>query len=338
MEPPERVETNPWVDMQVAVTEGEEQYVEGVGELHEDGLKGQSGDGMPPEAEGGHNGPPPEGTAGADAHFEQATGNGQVADPSGPPVGSMPGFVEASAMQTVRNPVPAVVLPAQLLSASGAYAHVKTVGMMPGVRSQLPDPSELYTLPRMPYPRVGHSTAVAGRMMPAPITAAVRTTATTTITSTVAASAAQARLVYTSFTGPGGLTSGTYAIRPIYGAADYQYHIGSTFVDPRGVGVYGYPDAGQAEVGAIGGVPVGAVGYPEPTGCPEQGSLCERAGTVPCCEPVTGGGYGGYMATGYMGTWVYPQTLHMPTRPWSVDMSVGRVRLLPLDIASPVDR
>jgi len=47
----------------------------------------------------------------------------------------------------------------------------------------------------------------------------------------------------------------------MYGAADHQYHIGSTFVDPRGVGVYGYPDAGQAKVGAIGGVPVPVTGF-----------------------------------------------------------------------------
>ena len=65
----------------------------------------------------------PEGTAGAGAHFEQATRNGQVADPSGLPVGSMPGSVEASAMRPVGNPVPAVALPAQPLSVSGAYAH-----------------------------------------------------------------------------------------------------------------------------------------------------------------------------------------------------------------------
>jgi len=71
--------------------------------------------------------------------------------------------------------------------------------------------------------------------MPAPITTEVRTTVTTTVTSTVAVSAAQTGLVYTSFTGPRVPTSGTYAIRPMYGAADHQYHIGSTFVDPRGV-------------------------------------------------------------------------------------------------------
>jgi len=157
---------------------------------------------MPPEAESGHNEPPPEGTAGADAHFEQATGNGQVTDPSGPPVGSMPGFVEASTTQTVGNPVPVVAHPAQPLSMSGAYAHAPMAGEMPGVRSRLPDPSELYALPRMPCLCVGHLTAAAGWMVPVPITAVVRTTITTTITSTVATSAAQARLVYTSLTGP----------------------------------------------------------------------------------------------------------------------------------------
>jgi len=47
-EPLERVKTDSLVDMQVAVTEGEDQYVEAVGELQEDGLDGQSGDGMPP--------------------------------------------------------------------------------------------------------------------------------------------------------------------------------------------------------------------------------------------------------------------------------------------------
>ena len=108
------MEIDSLLDMQVAVAESEDQYVEAVGELHEDRLDGQSGDGTPPEAEDGHNRSPPEGAAGADAHFEQVAENGQVADPSGPLVGSMPGFVEASAMQTVGNPVPAVAIPAQL--------------------------------------------------------------------------------------------------------------------------------------------------------------------------------------------------------------------------------
>jgi len=124
-------------------------------------------------------------------------------------------------MQAVGNPVSAVALPVQPLSVSGAYVHAPMAGMVPGVQSRLPDPSELYALPRMPYSHVGHSSAVSGRMMPAPITAAVWTTVTTTIMSTVAASAAQAGLVYTSFTGPGAPTSGTYAIRPMCGAADH---------------------------------------------------------------------------------------------------------------------
>jgi len=68
------VETDSLVDMQVAVAEGEDQYVEAVGELHEDGLDGQSADGMPPEAGDGRNGPPPEGAAGVDVHFEQVVG------------------------------------------------------------------------------------------------------------------------------------------------------------------------------------------------------------------------------------------------------------------------
>jgi len=75
--------------MHVAVTEGEDQYVEAVGELQEDGLDGESGNGMPPEAEDGRNGPPPGNAAGADVHHGQVAGNGQVADPSGPPAGSI---------------------------------------------------------------------------------------------------------------------------------------------------------------------------------------------------------------------------------------------------------
>jgi len=161
---------------------------------------------------------------------------------------------------------------------------------MPGDRSRLPDPSELYVLPRMPYPRTGYLPAV-GRMLPAPITATVRTIATTTITSTAAVFAAQSGLVYTSYTGPRALTSGTYAICLMYGAADYQYQMGLMLIDPSGVGVNGYPDAGYAEIGAVGGVCIGAVGYPEPSGRPEQGSLGERTGVVPHCEQVTLEGY-----------------------------------------------
>ena len=132
--------------------------MEAVGEPQDDGFIAGSVDGMPIEAEARHNEPPPEDTAGADMHFEQVTGNGQITDPSGPLVGSMPGSVEASATVSIGNLVPAAVLPVQLLYVSGA--HVSALGAMPGDRSHLPDPSELYTLPRMPYPRMGYSPAV----------------------------------------------------------------------------------------------------------------------------------------------------------------------------------
>jgi len=147
MDHSERIEADLWVDQYVPVAEGEEQYSEAVGELQDNGLDGQSGNGVPLEAGDEHNGPPPQGAAGAEAHFEQATWNGHVAASSGPATGSIQGFVEASATQSVQNPVLAAVLPTQPLSVSGAYAHVPPVGVMPGVWSQLPDPSELYTLP-----------------------------------------------------------------------------------------------------------------------------------------------------------------------------------------------
>jgi len=219
-------------------------------------------------------------------------GNGHVAASSGPPTGSIQGFAEASTTQPVQNPVPAVALPAQPLSVSGTYAHASPIGTMPGVWSWLPHPSELYALPRMPYLRMGYSPVPAGRMMPVPITVTARTAITTTVTSSIAVSAAQTGLVYTSFTGPRAPMPGAYAIRPGYGPADHQYHVSLTFVDPQGVGVYSYPDAGEAEVGAVGGVPDGAVGYLGPSGRPEQGSLGGGAGAVPCYEQATGGGYG----------------------------------------------
>jgi len=127
----------------------------------------------------------------------------------------------------------AAALLAQPLSVNGAYAYPPPISTMPGVWSQLPDPSELYVLPRMPYPHMGYLPAPAGRMMPAPITTAARTTVTTTVTPSVAVSAAQTGLVYTSFTGPRAPIPGAYAICPRYGAADHQYYMGSTFEDPR---------------------------------------------------------------------------------------------------------
>jgi len=56
--------------------------------------------------------------------------------------------------------------------------------------------------------------------------------------------------------------------------------------------MYGYPDAGQAEVGAIGGVPDGTIGYSGPSGQPEHGSLGGGLGAIPRCRPATGGGCG----------------------------------------------
>jgi len=268
-----------------------------------------SGDGMQQEAETRRNEPPPEDIAGM--HFEQVAGNGQDAELSGPLVGPIPGSMEASATLSVGNPVPVAALPARLSYVSGA--HAPTVGAMPGDRSRLPDPS----LPRMPHLRMGYLPAV-GRMLPAPITAMVRTTATTTITLTAAVSAAQAKLVYTSYISPRAPTSGMYAIHPMYGAADYLYQMGLMLIDPRGLGVNGYPDAGCTEIGAVGEVPIGAAGYPEPGERPEQGSLGERTGAVPCCKQVTVGGYG--------------------ARPKEARTTryYGQVRLVPPDITSPV--
>jgi len=282
MEPPKRVEVDPYADNYVPVTEGDEQFAEAVGELPQDnGLDGQSGDGMPLEAEDGHDGLP-----------LLDTGNSHVATTSGPPTGTMQGFAEASAAQPVLDPVPVAALPTQPLSVSGAYAHVPPIGTMTGVRSRLPDPSELYALPRMPYSRVGYLPVPAGRMTPAPITVTARTAITITVTSSIAASAAQTGLAYASLAGPRAPIPGAYAVRPRYGPPDHQYHLGSIFVNPQGVGVHGYPDAGQAEVGAIGGVPDGTIGYSGPSGRPEHGSLGGGLGAIPRCRPATGGGYG----------------------------------------------
>jgi len=151
MERPERVETDPFVDNIVPVPEGDEQFAEAVGELPQDQeLDGQAGPGMPLEAEDGHDGPPPQGAAGVDAHQGQTTGNGHVAATSGPPTGPMQGITEASAAQPAQNPVPTVALPAQPLSVSGAYTHALPTGTMPGVWSRFPDPLEFYAHTRMP--------------------------------------------------------------------------------------------------------------------------------------------------------------------------------------------
>jgi len=182
METPGNVEVDPYADNIVPVSEGEEQYQEAVGELPQDqGLAGQAGPGTPLEAEGGQDGPPPQGTAGVDAHQGQATGNGRVAAISGPPMGSIQGIAEASAALPVLNPVPPVALPAQPLSVSGMYVTAPPLDALPGVWSQLPDASAFHTLTRMPYPHMAYPPAPAGRMTPAPITVTARTAITTTV-------------------------------------------------------------------------------------------------------------------------------------------------------------
>jgi len=65
------------------------------------------------------------------------------------------------------------------------------------------------------------------------------------------------------------------------------------------------------EVRAIGGVPIGAVRYPELDRRREYSGLGEKTGTVPRCEQVIGGGYGARpkeaRTTGYYGYIGVPQ-------------------------------
>jgi len=211
METPGNVEVDPYADNYVPVAEGDEQFAEAVGELPQDnGSTGQSGGGTPLEAEDERDELPP-----------LATGNGRVAATPGPPMGSMQELADTilCAAQFVQNPVPPI--PVAHLFVSGAYAHAPPIGVMPGVRSRLPDPSELYALPRMPYSSVGYLPAPAGRMTPALITVTARTAATTTVTSSIAMSAVQTGLAYAS---PAGLRApfpGAYVVRPGYGLADH---------------------------------------------------------------------------------------------------------------------
>jgi len=124
MDPSERVETDSLVDLQVSIADGDvSMNVEAVGEPQEDGSVAGSGDGMQQEAETKHNEPPRRTSLvrSADAHFEQVTGNGQVAELSGPLVGSIPGSVEASATLSIRNPVPVATSPVRHSYVSGAH-------------------------------------------------------------------------------------------------------------------------------------------------------------------------------------------------------------------------
>jgi len=278
------IEIDDAVDFRLPVND--EEYQEAVGGQPEDGFGAESGDGMPQEQGVDQTGPNPGDAASADAHNGQVTGDGQVAGPSGLQGGAISNSVEASATSSVQNPVPRNVLATQAMQMNGVHAPV--AGAMPGVCFRPPDPSELYALPRMPYSRVEHPPAV-GQPVPAPITATVRNTVPASTVLTTAVSAAQVGPAYSPYAGPWTPSMGAYAVRPMYGAADYMYPYGTMFADPRGVGMYGYPGAGYAEIGATGGVSVGVVGNPEPNGHPELGSLSARAGAVPRCEPVTGG-------------------------------------------------
>ena len=195
------------------------------------------------------------------------------------------------AAQFVQDPVPPIQMvarPAQPLFVSGAYAHASPIGAMPGVRSRLPDPSELYALPRMPYPSVGYLPPPVGRMTPAPITATARAAVTTTVTSSIAMSAVQTGLAYATSVGLHAPFPGANPIRPGYGLVDHPYHISPAFEDPSGVGMYGYPGTGYAEVGAVGGVPAGAVEYLGPNGYSVPGSLvdCPVGVSLPLVEIV----------------------------------------------------
>ena len=123
-----------------------------------------------------------------DAHFEQVTGTGQVAELSGPPVGSIQGSSVEASITSIENPVhPAV----SYLQQPYVSMQAPTVGTSPSVRSQLPELSELDAFPRMPMPHTESSPAV-GRTLPAPVMAMVHTTTTTTVVAFLFACATEA--------------------------------------------------------------------------------------------------------------------------------------------------
>jgi len=210
--------------------------------------------------------------------------------------------VEASTTLSVGNPITIMASPISLPHVGSA--HMPAVGTLPGDLNQLPDPLELYALPWTPLAHMEHS-PTAGRLLPAPVTATVRTTTTTTITTTAAVSAAQSGLVFTSYGDLQAPSPGTNSPRPVYGTADLQYQ-GSLLVNPRENRVSGNPGAigrvrqpirsglatGYEGVGAVGGAPTGTAGYLESSGRREYGSLGDGAGAAACFEQVTAGGYG----------------------------------------------
>jgi len=139
------VEIDDAVDNRLPVDNDE--YQEAVGGQPEGGSDAGSEDGMPQEQGENPTGPNPGDIAGADAHDRQATGDGQVAGPSGLQGGAIANPVKASATGGVQNPVPRNGLVTQAVQVNGVHAP----GAMPSVRFRPPDPSELYVLPGMKY-------------------------------------------------------------------------------------------------------------------------------------------------------------------------------------------
>ena len=96
-------------------------YQEAVGGQPEDGF---DVDGMPQEQGENPTVLDPGGAAGADAHDGQATGDGQVAGPSGLQGGTIANPVEASATGGVQNPVPRNVLVTQAALVNLSLIHI----------------------------------------------------------------------------------------------------------------------------------------------------------------------------------------------------------------------
>jgi len=143
MDPFEHLETDSVMDLQVSVAKSDVlTSAEVAAELHSIGSVAGSSVGTLQEVEAGGLGSIQRDIAGADEHFKQVAGNGQVAKRSGPLVSSAPGsIVEVSTTVCIGNPIPVVASPLQLLYIRSM--HVPTVGTMPSEWNQFPDPSEL---------------------------------------------------------------------------------------------------------------------------------------------------------------------------------------------------
>jgi len=127
-------------------------------------------------------------------------------------------------------------------------------------------------------------------------------------------------------------------MRSGYGAADHQYHIGSTFVDPRGVGVYGN-DKPKSEPTVE--FLMEPLGIRNPADVLSRVALVEElaryriASRSPGEATELGQWRPGPLGT--MGTRAYPQALCTSTRRGSEDASVGQVQPLPPVTANRVE-